>query len=371
MRLKHKVEQWLAEDLITPEQGAAILKREQTPKARREWGLYGFLLVAAFSTGIGVISLIAANWVIIPTAVKLTGYFAILIASAILTLKAWWGGKATPWFEALLIFFMILCLAGIGLISQIYNIKGESHQALFFWCFVTVGLLPLSRGRWASHLYLSGFYVAFISWGLLALSESFLRKITLLQFLAFFVLAMFVHNKTKSFPFLQSTGSVLKEWAIITWLISLVAFHFSPRDLDLSILEVFFLVAAVILAFATVWVSDFKNIQKIILSCLLFLFVLLYLMYFSLKLNSLTLMIFSSLQLSLMALLFASFRRKDLFLVFIMALILRILSFYLNVFKSLTLTGFILILMGCIIVGVIQIVRKNKEKLQLWIKRIN
>ena len=157
--LKNKVDKWLSEGLISHTQKEAILNYEKTSKGG-SWILYGFLTVAVFSAGLGIIALIAANWRDIPPLVKLTCYFVLLGGVGWLTLKQ----KSQRGFELLLIFFIILCLAGIGLILQIYNIEGESYKALFFWSFITAGLMACSRTELSMWLWLGGLYMACIGW---------------------------------------------------------------------------------------------------------------------------------------------------------------------------------------------------------------
>ncbi len=372
MGTKNKVEKWLAEGLIGPEQAEAILKREKFLKAGPpQWSLSGFLLVAVFSAGIGFIALVAANWHVISPVFKLAGYFLILSGTGFFAFQT--RKNHSVYFESLLVFFMILCLAGIGLISQIYNIRGEPYEVFFLWSVMTTGLLFLNRWPLVDHLWLGGVFIAVSTWGISVWSESWVYKMVLLHPLAFLFLFLVLHNRWVGSlsSFLKLKREVLGEWTLITGLVSLAFFHGDPKGVDLSFVEIFVLACVIGCVSFAVWMGDFKRVSKIIIQALLCLFFVFYLSRFLFPLNSLALMIFSSLKLSVVALLFASLGKKSLFLFFVAALIFRILFFYMAVFKSLTLTGFVLILFGVVIVGMVYIFKKNRERFLLWIKRFD
>ena len=117
MSLKKKVEKWLKEGIISAEQAEAILNKEK-PRFSI-WSLQGFLMVASFSIGLGVLSLIVANWAVISAFTKLFIYFLLTGFISVLALKL--KQKSDLWFETLLILVMFLCLGGIGLIAQVYK----------------------------------------------------------------------------------------------------------------------------------------------------------------------------------------------------------------------------------------------------------
>ena len=376
-RLKNRVQQWLKEGLITSPQGEAILQREQSSSHRpgREWGLLGFLLVAAFSTGTGIISLIAAGWHSIAPGVKLAGFFVILITTAAVALKLKKQGSTNSvYFEALLVLFMILCLAGQGLISQIYNITGEVYELLFFWSVMTFGLLPLSGLSLPGHLWMGGFYIALSTWGMSVWSQSFIYKITLLHPLFFVFLFLLFHNKTFTKParFFGSLKHTVGEWVLLTGAIGLVVSHFPPPK-DFQFFGGWELAVLVFLALPVGWAilqTPFKRVQKTLMGALLVMFFVFYILRGGVELNSLALMILSSVELSLAALLCASFKQREWFLLFVAALVIRILVFYIVLFKSLALTGLILILMGVIIFGIVHTLKKHKKRLSLWLQRL-
>ncbi len=140
-----KLNQWLQAGLITPNQHAAILafEAEHHPSSNR-W-LYSFMILGAAIIGLGVISLIASNWANISDGIKLGVDFALLI---VLAMGIYWQypqRRHGVWFEALLVGFMLLCLASIGLISQIFHLSGQWYHALLFWAAMTFLLSLFAR----------------------------------------------------------------------------------------------------------------------------------------------------------------------------------------------------------------------------------
>ena len=470
---------WVSEGLLSAEQETSILNYEQAEKKAVLGGysLYGFLIVAAFCVGLGVIALIAANWPAISPLIKLLGYFLILICLGFAVLKM--RDKSDLWFESLLILFMIFCLAGIGLIAQIYNMEGESHLAIFTWSAITLGVMLQARKSPALHIWIAGFYTACVLWGIQDLSNSLFFEITLLHFL-FFLFCSLMKNKIKNVvPFIPARIGVFEDWTLITGLMSFIAFHtdlpsvsfaictfliwigatlahpvlgrqkstmdiwmvclyvtfmswiFSAFEKEIAFkitllhpvffllclpilnnkkirervptslaqiklfewgavltglvslfalhfnlfkrgitaLEFFIVAFLAVVSVTAVFLSGYKKIQKYPLYCILFLYFLFYILHEITKLNSLSLMIFSSLTLILFALLFASSKKKSLFTLFIIAVIIRVMFFYITVFKSLTLTGLILVIMGLLVASLIYMVKKNKDKLLQWIEK--
>ncbi len=359
MGIKNKAKSWLAEGLITKEQMEAICRYEKGSRPGLATSLYGFLLVAVFSASLGLIALISANWSSIPAGLKLTVYFALLGGLGLYGLKLK-GLKAKSfdfWFEALLAFLMILSVAGIGLIAQIYHIRGESYNTLFFWSFITSGLVFISRGSFPFYIWFGSLYTATALYTVeVVQNDHILLKLVLLQPLLFIFLFLMCHNPkcVRVFPSLRIKRQVFGEVALLTGLLSLVVFHTVPRDIQIVKWDVFVLGALCFLFLVALYFSGFRKVQKHFLTGLLSLFVLFYFMALSLHLDKLHLMIFSVLFLGLGACFFASLGKKQLFTFFVFALLLRILFFYIALFKSLTVTGLVLLLFSLVLFVVIK-----------------
>lgn len=163
-----KLEQWLEENLITQNQVDAIrtFEAEHTSGRRAHWWLYSLLILGAGIIGLGVISLIAANWAAIPDGIKLGANFLLLTGVAAGIYKQYHQPSDkhlhSPWFDVLTAGFLVLCLASIGLISQIFHISGHWYHALLFWGMITFPLVLFSQ-----HLFVRFFWVTLALHGLI------------------------------------------------------------------------------------------------------------------------------------------------------------------------------------------------------------
>ncbi|OQX02050.1 MAG: hypothetical protein BWK73_43950 [Thiothrix lacustris] len=140
-----KLNQWLQAGLITPAQHANILSFEAEHRQHSNGWLYSFMILGAAIIGLGVISLIAANWANIPANLKLGVDFALLTLLAIGVFWQYPKRHNGLWFEVLLVGFMLLCLATIGLIAQLYHLNGKWYHALVFWAAITFLLSLFAR----------------------------------------------------------------------------------------------------------------------------------------------------------------------------------------------------------------------------------
>lgn len=155
--IANKLQRWVQAGLITPDQHAAILAFESRHPQRSNWWIYSFMMLGAVIIGLGIISLIAANWANIPDRVKLGADFLLLSALA--------GGIYTQYptrqqgagFEVLVVGFMLACLASIGLISQVFHTGGEWYHALLFWASMTFLLSLFARNLFTRFLWVTLF----------------------------------------------------------------------------------------------------------------------------------------------------------------------------------------------------------------------
>ncbi|MBF0143155.1 MAG: DUF2157 domain-containing protein [Magnetococcales bacterium] len=143
--LSRQLEEWVGASLIGEDQARRILAFEASrPGGNRL--LYSFVALGASIVALGVISLIATNWHLIPDSVKLGCDFLLLslFAGAIWQRR----GDSSPLArEFLLILFAFGVLASIGLIAQIYHAGGRWDQALLFWAGIILPAVTFSRKR--------------------------------------------------------------------------------------------------------------------------------------------------------------------------------------------------------------------------------
>ena len=378
MLLKKKVEKWLTEGIISAEQAEAILSKEKSRFSI--WSLHSLLTVAGFSIGLGVLSLVSANWAVISDFIKLFIYFLLMGSFSILALKL--KHKSDLWFESLLILVMFLCFGGIGLIAQIYNLEGESWQSFFLWSVMTSGLMLVSKIKVTSHIWMSGFYLSLFLWACCYNMRDLVYCLLLIYFLFFMFISLLFHIPKINFPdFVKNYQSVFENWTVVMGLISLISLNIASaplilfdEDLMSAPLSAFFTALMFLFLGANVFTlyhSNYKKIQKILLTVLLGLYILFFIYIWSApSSNNL-----SDLLLSLLILFCAGFfglslRSRLLFKWAIAGLIVRLFIFYVQTFKGLILTGIGLIAIGLLVFYLFILFERNKESITQWIRKL-
>ena len=159
MFVEKKLIVWEKKGLITPQQYQDILAYEKSTAFLASKVLLP--LIGAFSVGLGIISLIAFNWQMLPDTVKWTGMFVLLTLTAIFC--AFYQSKKTALFETGLFVFSLLLLGTIGLTAQIFHLKGESWQTLLFWGILMLPVTAVSVLKLMPFLSATVFVFAFLS----------------------------------------------------------------------------------------------------------------------------------------------------------------------------------------------------------------
>lgn len=130
MNIAKKLELWQKADLINPEQAKAILKYER--QRGKPVFMYYLLALGLFCIGLGIISLIASNWRLIPDSVKLITDLFLLLAT-VFGLYYANNKKNVLMFEGLTLLYALLILASIGLIAQVYHLRADGYLAYLLW----------------------------------------------------------------------------------------------------------------------------------------------------------------------------------------------------------------------------------------------
>ncbi|TGJ99316.1 DUF2157 domain-containing protein [Leptospira semungkisensis] len=156
MNWKGKLKIWMDAGLINKEQADAIFAFENAKKI--PYAFYSFLALGIVVLGLGVIALVAANWDRIHYTVKLLVSFSLLVGLGFAILYSERRGFWNDTIRYLLVLLLsVLCLANIGLISQIYHTQGKFYEAIALWCGMTFLLLFFYSGRILFHLWIAGF----------------------------------------------------------------------------------------------------------------------------------------------------------------------------------------------------------------------
>lgn len=127
------------------------------------WALIG---LGALAIGLGLISVVAANWDAIPGQFRLSVHFLIMIAVAAVI---WWRAQNIPpetdyFHDALLFIFGALTLTFFGHVGQVYQTTSPLWQPLLAWTLLLSPLLLLSGRSWpAAALWMAGVVVTSIA----------------------------------------------------------------------------------------------------------------------------------------------------------------------------------------------------------------
>lgn len=129
-----KTRRWEREELITAAQAQAIVAFERDRQGRRF--MRGLIGVGLFSIALGVLSIVASNWVHIPDGVKIGVHFLLNAAAAAGIWKADRDGNKWGREGATALFFG-LNLTLIVLIGQVFQMSGSWAGALGLWMAVS------------------------------------------------------------------------------------------------------------------------------------------------------------------------------------------------------------------------------------------
>lgn len=145
---ERKLRGWEAAGLIDSETAARI--RAWEAEHARPLGLWAVFGIAGLAIGLGVLSVVAANWDEIRGEVRLAAHFALMAGIA-----AWLGLKAGPlaerhpWLhEAILFILGALGLTFMGHVGQVYQTSSPLWQPLALWLALFAPLLLLRGLSW-------------------------------------------------------------------------------------------------------------------------------------------------------------------------------------------------------------------------------
>jgi uncharacterized membrane protein len=153
MRLSRKVAEWRTVGLIDALTADRILAHEAArSRPMAAWTLAG---LGALTVGIGIISVIAANWDGIADSVKLSVDVAIaaclaLGVGAMVLRGASWGR------ELLVLVYYLFTLASIALVGQVYQLGSPMWVALLAWTISTAPLLLVAKRAFVAAIGVAG-----------------------------------------------------------------------------------------------------------------------------------------------------------------------------------------------------------------------
>jgi uncharacterized membrane protein len=158
MQLDQQLKRWKDAELISAAQAERIVAFEK--QRQRPALLYAVAGLAGLAVAIGLISIVASNWDLVPGRVKLVLDLLVvtLLGQAVVYLKA----RPPAWLEeAATIALYGLVLASIALVGQVYQLGGNAALALLAWSVLTFPLMLLASSPRASFLWVLGLEVTY------------------------------------------------------------------------------------------------------------------------------------------------------------------------------------------------------------------
>ncbi len=370
-RLEKKLQDWVSLEIISRDQARSILQHEEKTSSS-SWIVYSFLILGAFTIGIGVISLIAANWQSISDVVKLGTDFFLLCGNAFWIYKSWDSGRRIL-LEVLLVLYLILCLASIGLISQIYHTGGKIYEALLLWSMITLGMALISKRSFSSFLWVSGFLIGLST---MLIDASFLQSLFGKNEIAVFMLlpllsALFALLSQQFFSESRMMQAFIG-WIFLTGICALVllesSINIDNKTIYLSYLPTY--IIAVLVAAGIFMSSSFQPSQRKILLWILALFLVsFHLPWLDIK-SSVIYAGFTITILGLTAIYFANAKNQKVFQIFLFLIGLRFVVLYFQALGGLATTGLGLIASGVMIIGLVVCWNKYRNNLAQWAEEI-
>lgn len=154
-----KLSAWQRAGLLD-EQTAAAIRAYEADHAR-PLALWAVIGIGALAIGLGLVSVVAANWEDIPGRLRLAVHFASLAALAVLL---WRGPGERPWAqEAALFVFGALGLTFFGHLGQAYQTSAPLWQPLSLWLVLFGPAILLRGASWLTAVLLAGVAV-WASW---------------------------------------------------------------------------------------------------------------------------------------------------------------------------------------------------------------
>jgi len=157
-----EIETWRSEGLIASETAVQLDARyELMKKDHRPVGLIILGSLGALLIGLGIISLLAANWGAIPRDVRAVLSFLPLTisysAALYCTLRM---KRSLAVLEPVGIFWGLSIGAGIALISQTYHLPGEMSTFILSWMLLLAPVIWLTRSLGC----VAGYYIGLLFW---------------------------------------------------------------------------------------------------------------------------------------------------------------------------------------------------------------
>jgi uncharacterized membrane protein len=153
MALDRKLARWTEAGLISREQAESI-RAFETGQGKTSL-VYALAGLAGLAMAIGCVSIVAANWDVVPGRMKLGIDLCVMavLGYGVVRLRE----RGPGWLaDAASVVLYGLTLASIALVGQVYQLGGDPVAALGFWSLCTFPLMSLGQSRGIALIWLLG-----------------------------------------------------------------------------------------------------------------------------------------------------------------------------------------------------------------------
>ena len=365
MKIEKKLIEWEEKGLITTDQHGTILDYEKSLIKTNRF-IYTFVTLGIVTISIGIISLIASNWEEIPDFIKIISDLLILILTGF-AINKYSNSDQIVIRDRIINLFILLILASIGLISQVYNTGGKFYQAIALWCIITLPLVLISFSKFSSYLWILFFinsYISYISetyFSGLQYNEILLNLNSLLPQFLITIGVILIRFKDSA---LERFGQSSLKMGIIGLVMSTISIHFLTKFEIINFTHYFyFLINITMLAIIMIIQKEVLLKIKISYSILTLIILLFIYSRISGKSGDIENAVFFIMIYFFISILFHLLGYPKLFELGITIIGLRFLLIYFEIFSTLLLTGFGLIISGSLIIFLSIIYLKYKERI--------
>jgi|GEM_PF-1447914 len=158
MRIEKLLDRWRTAGIIdeaTSQRISDFEKRNSKPD-----GIFYVTGLGAISIALGILALVASNWQGIPASLKIVALFVMCALVSYFILRQKLKSAPSVWvLDSLILIYSGLVIAGIGLIGQVFQMRGSVSSPLIAWAIAITPLVFFSVG-----------YVVPLHWTLLVLA---------------------------------------------------------------------------------------------------------------------------------------------------------------------------------------------------------
>lgn len=150
MRIEKKLKRWVEAGIINEPTKLEIINFEKAGSGTNV--MFGILAIGALAIVVGIISIIAANWYLIPKYIKLASNLTWLLG---LTFGVWHfrNSESKMIRETLILILFGSILASMGLIGQIYHLESHTFKTLSLWLVLGTPIILFSKTKYAAYTW--------------------------------------------------------------------------------------------------------------------------------------------------------------------------------------------------------------------------